>query len=152
MALSSSPGRNPRLVVPLTAGPAGGSAAVYLDVEQGIALQPDLSWWVAGQCVFVDDCKYKHTTGSTPNPDVYQMLAYLTALQLDEGLLVYAAGEEVPHDMTIRHAGKRIHVRTVGGARVPADILIQIGQLAAEIRAIATQPTSGASLVQGIAS
>lgn len=91
-------------------------------------------------------------TGSVPNADIYQMLAYLTALQIGDGLLVYAAGEETPHDITVRHAGKRIHVRTAYVALAPADILSQIGELAAGIRAIATQPAASTPVAPGIAS
>ncbi|MGO9082029.1 MAG: 5-methylcytosine restriction system specificity protein McrC [Streptosporangiaceae bacterium] len=121
-------------------------------MTQPITLNPDLSWWIADRCVFVGDCKYKRTNGNVPNADIYQMLACLTALQLGEGLLIYAAGEETPHDITIRHVGKRIHVRTVNVAREPADILSQIGELAAGIRAIATQPAASTSVAPGIAS
>ena len=49
----------------------------------------------------------RETEGTIPNADVYQMLAYLTALQLEDGLLVYAAGEDVPHTITVPFADKR---------------------------------------------
>jgi 5-methylcytosine-specific restriction enzyme subunit McrC len=67
---------------------------VYLDMEHRVPLEPDLSWWIGGRCIFAGDCKYKKTEGSIPNGDVYQMLAYLAALQLTDGLLIYAAGED----------------------------------------------------------
>lgn len=67
---------------------------MYLDTGRSVRLEPDLSWWDAGRCVFAGDCKYKRTNGTIPNADIYQMLAYLTALQLPEGLLIYAAGED----------------------------------------------------------
>lgn len=139
-----------RLSLDIRAFPPGAQGhAVHLDAEKQVTLKPDLSWWVAGRCVFAGDCKYKRANGNVPNADVYQMLAYLTALQLGEGLLVYAAGEETPHGMTIRHAGKRIHVRTVNIARAPADILSQIGELAAGIRTIATQLAASTSMAPG---
>jgi hypothetical protein len=57
-----------------------------------------------GRCVFAGDCKYKRPGGTVPNADIYQMLAYLTALQLPVGLLIYAASENVPPDLVIEQA------------------------------------------------
>ena len=78
---------------------ARGHHPVQLDKDGTIRLEPDLSWWTGDRCMFVGDCKYKKTDDTIPNADAYQMLAYLTALQLTRGLLVYAAGEDVPHDI-----------------------------------------------------
>jgi 5-methylcytosine-specific restriction enzyme subunit McrC len=123
--------------------PAGATGRdVRLDVEGHVRLEPDLSWWVHDRCVFVGDCKYKRTVGAIPNADVYQLLAYLTALDLSEGLLVYAAGQNVPHDVLIRHAGRRIHVRTVNVAQAPRDVLSDIAALVADVHAMADRNTS----------
>jgi 5-methylcytosine-specific restriction enzyme subunit McrC len=103
---------------------------VYLDVGKHVPLEPDLSWWRHGHCVFVGDCKYKRTASSVPNADVYQMLAYVTALQLPEGLIVYAAGEDVAHDVVIEGAGKRIHVRTLDVTQTPKRVLADVAGLA----------------------
>ena len=65
------------------------------------------------------------------------MLAYLTALQLTDGLLIYAVGEDVPRTLTIPLAGKRLLVRTIDVSRTPTDVLTQIAHLAALIRSIA---------------
>ncbi len=119
--------------------PGGRGHRLYLDVGRSVPLEPDLSWWVAGQCVFAGDCKYKRAVGTVPNADVYQMLAYLTALHLPEGLLVYAAGEDAPRDVVIAPAGKRVHVRTVDIARPPAQVLTDIKILGGLIRASARE-------------
>lgn len=124
---------------------AAGGRALHLDIEHTAPLEPDLSWWIEGRCTFAGDCKYKRTEGTIPNADVYQMLAYLTALQLREGVLVYAAGEDAPHTVTIRRADKRIQVRTVDIARPPADVLDQVRDLAGVIRAIGTPTRALAS-------
>jgi 5-methylcytosine-specific restriction enzyme subunit McrC len=116
---------------------AAGNRSVYLDTEHGVALEPDLSWWTGGRCVFAGDCKYKRTEGSIPNADVYQMLAYLTALRLTDGLLVYAAGEDVPRTLTIPLADKRLLVRTIDVSQAPTNVLAQIANLAGLIRSIA---------------
>ena len=115
---------------------AVGGRQVCLDSEHGVALEPDLSWWDGGRCVFVGDCKYKKTTGSVPNADVYQMLAYLTALRLTDGLLIYAAGEDVTRSFTIPAAGKRLLIRTVDVSQPPGNLLAQTAKLAELIRSI----------------
>jgi 5-methylcytosine-specific restriction enzyme subunit McrC len=111
--------------------------SVHLDAEHEVPLEPDLSWWDGGRCVFVGDCKYKKTEGTVPNADVYQMLAYLTALELADGLLIYAVGEDVPHTITVPFADKRVLVRTIDVTQAPHDVLKQIAQLAGQIRSIA---------------
>ena len=61
---------------------------ITLDETGKVSLQPDLSWWEDGLCKFVGDAKYKNITGkSVPNADLYQLLAYTTALDLPGGLL-----------------------------------------------------------------
>lgn len=127
-------------------GTCGHTIRLNADPDHPIRLKPDLSWREDGRCVFVGDCKYKRATGSIPNADAYQMLAYLTALQLGEGLLIYAAGEEIPHNITIPNAGKLIQVRTIDVARSPGDILIQIRDLANGIRSIAARARARDSL------
>jgi 5-methylcytosine-specific restriction enzyme subunit McrC len=122
---------------------ARGHHPVQLGVEGAIRLEPDLSWWTGDVCVFAGDCKYKKTDDTIPNADVYQMLAYLTALQLTRGLLVYAAGEDVPHSITIPFADKRVLIRTIDIAQAPNNILTQIAKLASLIRSITPCAPSG---------
>ena len=117
---------------------------LHLDIEQAIPLHPDLSWWAAGHCIFAGDCKYKRPSGTVPNADIYQLLAYLTALQLNDGLLVYATGEAIPGTVTVRFAGKRVHVRTVDVSRSPTEVLAKVRDLAQLIRRVAVaQPAVG---------
>lgn len=63
----------------------------YLDKERDVAIQPDLLFRSAGSDRFVADIKYKLTDDSAggPNADLYQLLAYTTALDLREGILIY---------------------------------------------------------------
>jgi 5-methylcytosine-specific restriction enzyme subunit McrC len=105
----------------------------YLDTGRRIRLQPDLTWWADDRCVFAADCKYKDSRDSVPNPDVYQMLAYLTALRLADALLVYAVGPDEPRTITIPHAGKRITTWAVDVSQEPDQVLARVADLAAEI-------------------
>jgi 5-methylcytosine-specific restriction enzyme subunit McrC len=46
--------------------------------------------------VYVGDVKYKLTGGSARMPDYYQLLAYTTAMGMDEGVLIYAQDDDSP--------------------------------------------------------
>ena len=95
-----------------------GEYRVHLDEAGLVRLKPDLSWWDGQFCTFVGDAKYKRTRDErVPSADLYQMLAYATALDLPGGLLVYAEGDAEGGPSTldhrIRHAGKHFHVVTL---------------------------------------
>jgi 5-methylcytosine-specific restriction enzyme subunit McrC len=106
----------------------------HLDTAGAIAMRPDLVWYLDGQPAAVIDAKYKaEKPAGFPDADLYQMLAYSTALQLADGHLVYAKGnaEEVTH--TIRHADISIHAHTLDLGLPPADLLTQVDALARRI-------------------
>ena len=119
--------------------PQGGTGRrLRLDDEGDIALAPDLSWWENDRCLFVGDCKYKRAkVEGVPNADLYQMLAYTTALDLPDGLLIYAAGEYPAGTHTVTHAGKRLRVVTLDLAGEPATVLSEIERLAHRVRRLA---------------
>ena len=82
---------------------------VSLDETGDVTLLPDLTWWEDGKCKFVGDAKYKNITGkSVPNADLYQMLAYATALIYPGGMLIYARGEARIASYKVRHTDKRL--------------------------------------------
>ena len=117
-----------------------GVSRTTLDKELLVRLQPDLSWWQEGRCVFVGDCKYKKSWNGVPNADVYQLLAYLTAFELDDGMLIYAAGEDTERSVSVRHTGKRIRVHVLDVTRPPRDVLQDVARLSEEIRTLAWPP------------
>ncbi len=83
----------------------------YLDVEQHVRMYPDLVFARSGRIAYVGDAKYKLTgSGLARNADYYQLLAYATALNLPEGVLVYcqADGEEPAQTITASKARKRL--------------------------------------------
>ena len=60
-------------------------------------LKPDLVWREGSSYRFIGDAKYKRIKHDRiPNADIYQMLAYLTASGLHEGMLIYAKDDEDP--------------------------------------------------------
>ena len=106
-----------------------------LDVGSKISLRPDLVWRDGGRDIFVGDAKYKKTAGdAVPNADLYQLLAYTTALDLPGGLLIYAEGETDTATYEVRHSGKRLEVTALDLSGTLDDVLRQVGELVDGIR------------------
>ena len=109
----------------------------FLDERNSIRLEPDLSWWESGACTFVGDAKYKRIVDArAPNADLYQILAYVVALDLPGGMLIYAQGEAKPTTHRVRHAGKHLQVVAVDLSGSPAELLDGIRALAERVRAM----------------
>ena len=63
----------------------------FLDEARVIPIRPDLVWELDGSPRMVADAKYKsEKPAGFPQADLYQLLAYCTALDLTDGHLVYA--------------------------------------------------------------
>ena len=109
-----------------------------LDYDGDIKLRPDLTWWDGGACRFVGDAKYKRVVDSRiPNADLYQLLAYVTALDLPRGMLVYARGDDVTEvEYQVRHAGKTLEVATLDLEQPLDRILEQVKGLAEKVKAL----------------
>ena len=105
-----------------------------LDMEGRVGLRPDMAWRDGSRCTFVGDVKYKRANAGVPNADLYQLLAYATALDLPGGLLIYAQGEREPAAHTVRHSGKRLEVATLDLSGALEETLDRIGDLAQRIR------------------
>ncbi len=110
---------------------------VTLDEGGKVRLAPDLSWWDGPACAFVGDAKYKRIDSkAVPNADLYQLLAYATALDLPGGLLVYAKGEREPARYQVRHAGKELEVAALDLSGSVEDLRGRVGELAERVRAL----------------
>ena len=117
---------------------------VTLDRRGQISLEPDLTWWDGSTCTFVGDAKYRRIDiKSVPNADLYQILAYATALDLPGGLLVYAKGEADPEVHDVRHACKRLEVVAVDLAGSIEDLRATIDEVARRVCSLRNQ--AGAS-------
>lgn len=116
---------------------------VWLDQTRCSPLKPDLSWWEGGACTFVGDAKYKNVAGErVPNADLYQLLAYSTALDLPGGLLVYAKGETDTATYHVRQSNKRLHVATLDLSGTLGEILMRVGTLADRVKALRDEALS----------
>ena len=115
-----------------------------LDEEDEVRLRPDLTWWDGPSCVFVGDVKYKNITGErVPNTDLYQMLAYTTALDLPGGLLVYAQGEADTVSYNVRHCGKRLETAALDLSGTLDDVLVRVRGIAQRVAALRDESRSG---------
>lgn len=90
---------------------------VPLAYTPGQTMKPDLVFRRDERDAYVGDTKYKLSTGPARLRDYYQLLAYATAMNLSEGVLIYAqdpddqsidSGDQV-HSIAVRNSGKVIH-------------------------------------------
>jgi len=104
----------------------------FLAEHKQIPIRPDVVHLTASHPVAVFDAKYKLEDPSSgyPNADAYQMLAYCTALQLQQGWLIYAQGGS-PGIRRIRNTSVEIIQYPLDLGRDPAALLHQVKQLAA---------------------
>ena len=114
-----------------------------LDEGGKVWLRPDLTWWDGKDYRFVGDVKYRiddrNRNDRNRNDDLYQLLAYVTALDLPGGMLIYAKGEADPYEYKVRHSGKTLEVVALDLAPPdlahPLDrILKQVEDLAKRVR------------------
>ncbi|GHG95225.1 McrC family protein [Streptomyces rubradiris] len=107
----------------------------HLDEAAAIRMRPDLVLYGPdGAVCAVVDAKYKaEKREGFPDADLYQMLAYCTALGLSEGHLVYARGNASHAAHTVRHAGIVIHQHALDLDQDPAGLLRDVRTLAARL-------------------
>lgn len=113
-----------------------GPSGLHLDEARRVRVEPDLTWWRAGRCVFVGDAKYKRLEAAGfKHADLYQLLAYTTALDLPHGMLIYAASEAAPASHRVRHAGKWLEIAALDLAGTPIAMLECVRAIARRIEA-----------------
>ena len=88
-----------------------------------------------GRCRAVLDAKYKAIeSGVMRHPDAYQMLAYCTAYDLPRGYLVYAKDSGATERVhKVRNFGPEIVVRAIDVEKEPADLLVEVDELAGDV-------------------
>lgn len=126
---------------------------VHLAEGRRVLMHPDLEFRNRrGETVFVGDVKYKLTSDARArNADLYQLLAYTTALDLHEGVLIYCLADDgtPQRTVTVRHAGKILHTYAVDLSGSADSVAEQLGKLADWIanrsKAIAPLLSSGFS-------
>jgi 5-methylcytosine-specific restriction enzyme subunit McrC len=109
---------------------------VHLGNGRRVAMNPDLTFVDTGAPVYVADVKYKlTTTGAGRSGDYYQLLAYTTAMNLPEGVLIYCQDDGLApeREVVVRHAGKRLWTYPLPLAGSPKDVERAVDDLAAWI-------------------
>lgn len=108
----------------------------HLDRAGRVHMRPDLVFRRRGYIAFVGDLKYKvaKEQRALSTSDQYQILAYTTALDLPEGILIYCRepGSESPqHDaFTVRHSNKVLHAWGVNMSGSASQIETELQNLA----------------------
>ncbi|MFF7788891.1 McrC family protein [Streptomyces sp. NPDC007991] len=107
----------------------------HLDEADAIRMKPDfVLYGPNGAPCAVVDAKYKaEKREGFPDADLYQMLAYCTALGLHEGHLVYAKGNAPHAAHRVRHAGIVIHQHALDLDQEPSGLLSDVEQVAARL-------------------
>ena len=144
-----------------------------LDDERTVAIRPDLVFRASNTPRFVADIKYKLTDEAAGgrNADYYQLLAYTTALDLPEGVLIYCLDADLPDDsngsgddrsvtgspssaaaeplptaatrtVRARHAGKVLHTYALDLSGTAEDVAKNVNDLADWIDERATSAES----------
>ncbi len=121
-----------------------GNRRIYLAKSRRVKLEPDLTWWNGSDCLFVGDAKYKRVkVEGVPNADLYQLLAYVTALDLPGGMLIYAQGEAEPATYQVRNsAGKRLEIAALDLRGDLAEVLVRVKGIADRIKALRDEAQS----------
>lgn len=124
---------------------------VHLGLGRQVAMQPDLVFREPGSAVrYVGDVKYKLATDARGrSSDYYQLLAYTTAMDLPEGLLIYCRRQDDTDQstVTVRNADKKLVLRSVDLSGSPDQVEHEIAMLAdaiAETSPVATASGIGA--------
>ncbi|WP_317494088.1 5-methylcytosine restriction system specificity protein McrC [Haloechinothrix sp. LS1_15] len=107
-------------------------ATHHLDERDAVRVVPDLVQYAAdGTPLAVADAKYKaERPEGFPDADLYQMLAYCTALNLQEGHLVYAKGTAPHGSHRVKHAGIDIHQHALDLDQAPSALLADVHVIA----------------------
>lgn len=113
-----------------------GQFSTYLDADRQVRMKPDLIFFRNELPVYVGDAKYKVINDiNGVDSDLYQLLAYTTALGLPEGVLIYAQSDEMipPAEVRVSKAGKSLHVRRIDLLGNAAAIRRSVDELASWI-------------------
>jgi 5-methylcytosine-specific restriction enzyme subunit McrC len=107
---------------------------IHMDEDRHVPMRPDFLWTSRSGHRVVVDAKYKaERYDGFPQADLYQLLAYCTALEVPNGHLVYAKGSEGDKlTYKVRGTDVTIHCHTLELEQSPEGMLNQIAELARE--------------------
>lgn len=117
---------------------------VYLGLGRQVPMQPDLVFRKPGEAHprLVGDVKYKLVVDARGrSSDYYQLLAYATAMDLPEGMLIYCRGQDDAdrRTLTVRNAGINLTLQSVDLTGSPQQVENEIAALAETIEGTAAR-------------
>ena len=109
---------------------------IKLDRENRVQMRPDVVVSRDGTRVLVADCKYKRLhTGEHRHHDLYQLLAYCTAIELREGLLIYPRHlADLSTQISVRGVDVRLREYSVDLGGSTGEVMMELDQLADRVR------------------
>lgn len=110
--------------------------SVDLGEHGRVRMEPDLVFRRSGVVAYVGDIKYKLSAGLGRSGDYYQLLAYMTALHLDEGVLIYCDNdaENPDSEVVVQATGSRLFAHRVALGGTTAGVEEAVARLAEWIR------------------
>lgn len=107
-----------------------------LDHGDTVHMRPDIVISTHRRPMLVADCKYKAlATGEHRHHDLYQILAYCTALRIDTGTLIYPRHlVDIDTTLSIRGNGVQIHEISIDLRGTPEEIGEQFDALALRVQ------------------
>jgi 5-methylcytosine-specific restriction enzyme subunit McrC len=98
-------------------------------VAPGVEMRPDVTVYRDGQPIMVVDAKWKRPTGAPVPADLYQMLAYCTALGVGRAALVYPGRRDGAQVIRLQNAPIQVEMRTLRVIGEPARCLRSLKRL-----------------------
>jgi 5-methylcytosine-specific restriction enzyme subunit McrC len=103
--------------------------------QPDIPVRPDLTINRAGRPVLVVDAKWKRLAGSPlVTEDVYQVLAYCTALGAEQAVLVYPGRRDRTWEYRLAHSPVRVTIRTLKVVGSRAECVRSVQRLGRALR------------------
>ncbi len=114
-------------------------ASTSLDLAGALRLRPDVLIRCGHQTVVVGDCKYKRLdAGEHRHHDLYQLLAYCTALDVHHGVLIYPLHlAPMGTDIAFRQTDVSMSEVAINLSRDPEALRNACARLTAEVAAVA---------------
>lgn len=110
---------------------------VHLGLGRQVSMQPDLVFrGPGGAGRLVGDVKYKLAADARGrSSDYYQLLAYTTAMDLPEGLLIYCRGQDDAdrRTLTVKNVGTQLTLQSVDLSGSPDQVEHEVAALAQTI-------------------
>jgi 5-methylcytosine-specific restriction enzyme subunit McrC len=103
-------------------------------VAPSVEMRPDLTVCRDGRPIMVVDAKWKRPAGAPSPADLYQMLAYCTALGVSRAVLVYPGRRDSVCVFSLHHAPVCVEMRTLRVVGEPARCLGSLKRLGQSLR------------------